>query len=113
MDIEIGDALSRTSMQKMSDNISDARSYAKSVGESVALPDVIRTWDRTLPTDNNLFSARRSQREFISKNSPDRAKKKIILTRVSMPVISLPEPREVLSMAKAMQNFCPLLCACC
>ncbi len=78
MDIEIGDALSRTSMQKMSDNISDARSYAKSVGESVALPDVIRTWDRTLPTDNNLFSARRSQREFISKNSPDRAKKKII-----------------------------------
>ena len=77
MDIEIGDALSRTSMQKMSDNISDARSYAKSIGESVALPDIIRTGDRTLPTDNNLFSARRSQREFISKNSPDRAKKKI------------------------------------
>lgn len=78
MDIEIGDALSRTAMQKMSDSISDARSYAKSVGESVALPDIIRTWDRTLPTDNNLFSARRSQREFISKNAPDRAKKKII-----------------------------------
>ncbi len=78
MDIEIGDALSRTSMQKMSDNINDARSYVKTIGESVALPDMIRTWDRTLPTDNNLFSARRSQREFISKNSPDRAKKKII-----------------------------------
>lgn len=78
MDIEIGDALSRTAMQKMSDNISDARNYVKSIGESTSLPDIIRTWDNTLPTDNNLFSARRSQREFISKNSPDRARKKII-----------------------------------
>lgn len=78
MDIEIGDALSRTSMQRMSDFVSDAKSYARSIGESTALPDIIRTWDKTVPTDNNLFSARRSQREFISKNSPDRAKKKII-----------------------------------
>ena len=78
MDIEIGDALSRTSMQRMSDSVSDAKSYARSIGESAALPDIIRTWDKTVPTDNNLFSARRSQREFISKNSPDRAKKKII-----------------------------------
>lgn len=78
MDIEIGDALSRTSMQRMSDSVSDAMSYARSIGESTALPDIIRTWDKTVPTDNNLFSARRSQREFISKNSPDRAKKKII-----------------------------------
>ena len=78
MDIEIGDALSRTSMQRMSDSVSDAKNYARSIGESTALPDIIRTWDKTVPTDNNLFSARRSQREFISKNSPDRAKKKII-----------------------------------
>ncbi len=78
MDIEIGDALSRTSKAKMTDDISSARSYAQSIGASISLPDIIRTWDRTVPTDNNLFSARRSQREFISKNSPDRAKKKII-----------------------------------
>lgn len=78
MDIEIGDALSRTSMQRMFDSVSDAKSYARSIGESTGLPDIIRTWDKTMPTDNNLFSARRSQREFISKNSPDRAKKKII-----------------------------------
>lgn len=78
MDIEIGDALSRTSMQRMSDSVSDAKNYARSIGESTVLPDIIRTWDKTVPTDNNLFSARRSQREFISKNSPDRAKKKII-----------------------------------
>lgn len=78
MDIEIGDALSRTSKVKMTDDISEARSYAQSIGASISLPDIIRTWDRTVPTDNNLFSARRSQREFISKNTPDRAKKKII-----------------------------------
>lgn len=78
MDIEISDALSRTSQEKMADSIADVRSYAKSIGESTSLPDIIRTWDNTVPTDNNLFSARRSQREFISKNSPDRAKKKII-----------------------------------
>lgn len=78
MDIEIGDALSRTSKAKMTDDISAARSYARSIGASISLPDIIRTWDRTAPTDNNLFSARRSQREFISKNTPDRAKKKII-----------------------------------
>lgn len=78
MEIEIGDALSRTSMQRISDSVSDAKSYARSIGESTGLPDIIRTWDKTMPTDNNLFSARRSQREFVSKNSPDRAKKKII-----------------------------------
>lgn len=76
-DLEIGDTLSRTAREKMGDDIKDARSYAQSIGESVALPDIIRTWDKTLPTDNNLFSSRRSQREFLSKNARDRARKKI------------------------------------
>lgn len=76
-DLEIGDTLSRTAREKMGDDIKDARSYAQSIGESVSLPDIIRTWDKTLPTDNNLFSSRRSQREFLSKNARDRAKKKI------------------------------------
>lgn len=78
MDLEISDALQSGTLERISDSINDARSYARSIGESLSLPDIIRTSDRTLPTDNNLFSARRSQREFISKNTPDRAKKKII-----------------------------------
>lgn len=78
MDLEISDALQSGTLERINDSISDARSYARSIGESLSLPDIIRTSDRTLPTDNNLFSARRSQREFISKNAPDRAKKKII-----------------------------------
>lgn len=81
MDIEISDALSRTSQEKMSDSISDVRSFAQSIGASISLPDIIRTWDKTIPTDNNLFSARRSQREFISKNSRDRAKEAIIFEK--------------------------------
>lgn len=81
MDIEISDALSRTSQEKMADSINDVRSYAKSIGESTNLPDVIRSWDNTLPTDNNLFSARRSQKEFLNKNAPDRAKGKIIFEK--------------------------------
>lgn len=76
-DLEIGDTLGRTAREKMGDDIKNARSYAQSIGESVSLPDIIRTWDKTLPTDNNLFSSRRSQREFLSKNARDRARKKI------------------------------------
>lgn len=78
MDLEISDALSRSTMQKVSDSIGETRTYIRDIAGSISMPDIIRTWDRTVPTDNNLFSARRSQREFISKNFPDRAKKKII-----------------------------------
>lgn len=77
VELEIGDTLGRTAREKMGDDIKDARGYAHSIGASVALPDIIRTWDKTLPTDNNLFSSRRSQREFLNKNARDRAKKKI------------------------------------
>ena len=81
MDIEISDALSRTAQEKIADSITDVRSFAQSIGASTSLPDIIRTWDKTLPTDNNLFSARRSQREFLGKNIRDRAKETIIFDK--------------------------------
>lgn len=74
-DIEISDVLSQTTQSRMADEIENVRSEVKA--NAVELPDVIRSWDTTLPTDNNLFSARRSQQEFISKKRNDRAKKKI------------------------------------
>lgn len=77
MDIEICDALSTGSLSKLGDEITDIKNYTKGVADSMSFPDIIRSWDNTLPTDNNLFSARRSQQEFISKNKADRAKKKI------------------------------------
>ncbi len=77
MDIEISDALQQGALDKVNDSIGELRSYTKSKAESLGLPDIIRTWDNTLPTDNNLFSARRSQAEFLSKKKADRARKRI------------------------------------
>ena len=77
MDIEISDALSIGYKDKVGGEIKDVKNYAKSIAQSLSIPDIIRSWDRTLPTDNNLFSARRSQQEFLSKVEADRAKKRI------------------------------------
>lgn len=79
VDLEISDALQTGTMSKLQNDISDVRSYAKSKAESLALPDIIRSWDDTTPTDNNLFSARRSQQEFVSKKKNDRTKGKLTM----------------------------------
>lgn len=65
MDIEIGDVLSRTSKQKFTDDIAETRSYAHSIAASISMPDIIRTGDKTKPTDNNLFSSLRARVEFM------------------------------------------------
>ena len=78
MDIEISDALSSGTLEKIDDAISDAKSYAGSILGAVNVPDLIRSWDKTKPTDNNIYSARRTHKEFLSKNTADRAKKKIV-----------------------------------
>lgn len=74
-DIEISDVLSQTTQSRMADEIENVRSEVKA--NTVELPDVIRSWDTTLPTDNNLFSARRSEQEFLSKKRNDRTKGRI------------------------------------
>lgn len=74
-DIEISDVLSQTTQSRMADEIENVRSEVKA--NTVELPDVIRSWDTTLPTDNNLFSARRSEQEFLSRKRNDRTKGQI------------------------------------
>lgn len=74
-DIEISDVLSQTTQNRMADEIENVRSEVKA--NTVELPDVIRSWDTTLPTDNNLFSARRSEQEFLSRKRNDRTKGRI------------------------------------
>lgn len=78
-DIEISDVLSQTAQSRMADEIEGVRSEMKA--NTVELPDMIRSWDTTLPTDNNLFSARRSQQEFLSKKRDDRTKGRITFER--------------------------------
>lgn len=74
-DIEISDVLSQTTQSRMADEIENVRSEVRA--NTVELPDVIRSWDTTLPTDNNLFSARRSEQEFLSRKRNDRTKGRI------------------------------------
>lgn len=74
-DIEISDVLSQTTQSRMADEIENVRSEVKA--NTVELPDVIRSWDTTLSTDNNLFSARRSEQEFLSRKRNDRTKGRI------------------------------------
>lgn len=77
VDLEISDALQSGTLDQVNDSLTNIKNYTRE-RTSGSFPDIIRTWDNTLPTDTNLFSARRSQREFLSKKKIDRAKKKII-----------------------------------
>ena len=77
VDLDISDALQSGTLDQVNDSLANIKNYTRE-RTSGSLPDIIRTWDNTLPTDTNLFSARRSQREFLSKKKIDRAKKKII-----------------------------------
>lgn len=74
-DIEISDVLSQTTQSRMADEIENVRSEVKA--NTVELPDLIHSWDTTQPTDNNLFSARRSEQEFLSRKHNDRTKGRI------------------------------------
>lgn len=73
MDLEISDALQTGALEKVNDSISELKNYTKSRIDGMELPDVIRSWEKTQPTDNNLFSARRSMQEFLSRKTDDTA----------------------------------------
>lgn len=81
VDLEISDALSTGAMENLTGSIEEVRNYTRTAAAGYSLPDIIRSWDNTLPTDNNLFSARRSQAEHLSKKRDDRAKGKIIFEK--------------------------------
>lgn len=77
MDLEISDALPTGAMAKIDDAIADVRNYTGAMLGAINVPDVIRSWEDTKPTDTNLYSARKMHREFLDANNPDRAKRKI------------------------------------
>jgi hypothetical protein len=70
MDLEISEALSRSGMSRLGDSITDVKNYVRRGLES--LPDLIRTGDITRATDNNIYSALRSLKEFLSKTRDER-----------------------------------------
>ena len=77
MDLEISDVLSKGTLDKIDDAITDVRTYTGVLVGSMNVPDIIKSWESTRPTDNNLYSARRSHREFLSKRYNDKAAGKI------------------------------------
>ena len=76
MDIEISDATSTGARETINDSITDAKNYVKTATAG-SFPDLIRSWDNTYPTDNNVFSARRSLKESLSRLREDTAQEKL------------------------------------
>lgn len=76
MDIEVCDATSTGAMEAIGDSITDAKNYVKTA-TSGSFPDLIRSWDNTYPTDNNVFSARRTLKEALSRLREDTAQERI------------------------------------
>ncbi len=71
MDLEIGDTVSTGKMSSLEGDIENVRSYVRT---SVAgALNIIKTGDSTLPTDTNVFSAKRSKKEHLSKKNADTA----------------------------------------
>ncbi len=62
MDLEIGDALSRRTLDKVQDNITGIKNYVES--GKAGLPDIIGTGDNTPFTDTNILSALRTIKEI-------------------------------------------------
>ena len=64
MDLEISDALSMGTLEKIGDAISDVKNYTGALVGGMNVPDIIRSWETTQGTDNNLYSARRCDMNY-------------------------------------------------
>ena len=71
MDIEVSDVLGKGVLEKIDDELGEVRHYAKTA--SAGLPDIVRSWENTPASDFNLFSAKRSRKEFLNKRENDTA----------------------------------------
>ena len=71
MDIEVSDVLGKGALEKIDDELGEVRHYAKTA--SAGLPDIVRSWENTPASDFNLFSAKRSRKEFLNKRENDTA----------------------------------------
>ena len=74
-DMEIGCsmAVSSTRLSRMENNITDIQAAFKERLNKEVL-QVLKSWDSADPSEYNVFSARRSMKEFLMKNEPDEAR---------------------------------------
>ena len=71
MDIEVSDVLGKGVFEKIDEELGEVRHYAKTA--SAGLPDIGRSWENRPASDFNLFSAKRSRKEFLNKRENDTA----------------------------------------
>ena len=71
VDIEVSDVLGKGALEKIDEELGEVRHYAKTA--SAGLPDIVRSWENTPASDFNLFSAKRSRKEFLNKRENDTA----------------------------------------
>ena len=71
VDIEVSDVLGKGVFEKIDKELGEVRHYAKTA--SAGLPDIVRSWENTPASDFNLFSAKRSRKEFLNKRENDTA----------------------------------------
>ena len=71
MDIEVSDVLGKGALETIDEELGEVRHYAKTA--SAGLPDIVRSWENTPASDFNLFSAKRSRKEFLNKRENDTA----------------------------------------
>ena len=69
MDIEVSDVLGKGALEKINEELGTVKHYAQTA--SAALPDIVRSWENTPASDFNLFSAKRSRKEFLCKREND------------------------------------------
>ena len=73
MNIGCSLTVSSTKLSKMENNITEIQAAFKEQLNKDVL-QVLKSWDSADPSEYNVFSARRSMREFLLKNQPDEAK---------------------------------------
>lgn len=73
MNIGCSLAVSSTKLSKMENNITEIQAAFKEQLNKDVL-QVLKSWDSADPSEYNVFSARRSMKEFLLKNQPDEAK---------------------------------------
>lgn len=73
MNIGCSLAVSSTKLSKMENNITEIQAAFKEQLNKDVL-QILKSWDSADPSEYNVFSARRSMREFLLKNQPDEAK---------------------------------------
>ncbi|MCC8146864.1 MAG: hypothetical protein LIO93_10630 [Bacteroidales bacterium] len=73
MALTFSDVIAKGKIESLQQEVEETMNFAR----SYTLPDVVKSWEKTPPSDYNLFSSLKSVREFLSKKNKDTAEEEI------------------------------------